>query len=249
MILAAGLGTRLRPLTDHTPKALIELGAVSILERIARRLAAVGADRIIVNVHHHADQIEATVVRLAGELGVEMLVSVEEEEPLETGGGLAHAEPLFRKDGSFLLHNGDIVTDIDLAGLLAAHRATGALATLAVGRRETTRFLLFDDHGLCGWENTGRGTQKTSRPISGDRRRFPFAGVHAVSPEIFGLITERGAFPILDLYLRLSAEGCAILPHDVTGALWLEIGDRERLARARDVLAKREDTGPTGPAE
>jgi NDP-sugar pyrophosphorylase family protein len=242
MILAAGLGTRLRPLTDRIPKVLIEVGGVSILERIARRLAAAGAERIIVNVHHHPAQIEASVARLAGELGVEMLLSVEKETPLETGGGLAHAEPLFRKDGPFLLHNGDIVTDIDLAGLLAAHRATGALAMLAVGRRETTRFLLFDDQGLYGWENAGRRTEKTCRPVSGNGRRLPFAGVHAISPEIFGLITEKGAFSILDLYLRLSAAEYSILPHDVTGALWLEIGDPERLARAREALSEGEDS-------
>ncbi|MGH7551093.1 MAG: nucleotidyltransferase family protein [Gemmatimonadota bacterium] len=239
MILAAGLGTRLRPLTDHTPKALIEIGGVSILERIARRLVAAGADRLIVNAHHHADQIEASAARLSAELGVDVLVSLEEEEPLETGGGLAHAEPRFRKDGPFLLHNGDIVTDIDLARMVAAHRTSGAFATLAVGHRETTRFLLFDDRGLYGWENSARGTERTSRPISGDSRRLPFAGVHVISPEIFGLITERGIFSIIALYLRLSAAGHTILPHDVTGALWLEIGDPERLARAREVLAER----------
>jgi NDP-sugar pyrophosphorylase family protein len=242
MILAAGLGTRLRPLTDHTPKVLVEVGGVSILERIARRLVASGADRIIVNAHRHADQIETHAARLAHELGVAVLVSVEEEEPLDTGGGLAHAEPLFRKDGPFFLYNGDIVTNVDLRGLLAAHGATGALATLAVGRRQTSRFLLFDDRGLYGWENVSRSTGKTCRPIWGDRRRFPFAGVHAISPEIFGLITEKGAFSIIELYLRLSAEDRRILPHDVTGTLWLEIGDPDRLARAREVLATSEDS-------
>jgi NDP-sugar pyrophosphorylase family protein len=241
MILAAGLGSRLRPLTDHTPKALIEIGGVTILERIARGLVAAGADRLIVNAHHHAEQIAQSATLLSRELGVEVLASPEEKEPLDTGGGLAHAEPLFRKEGPFFLHNGDIVTNIDLPGLLAAHRATGALATLAVGHRETTRFLLFDDRGLYGWENVARDTEKTCRPSSGDKRRFPFAGVHVISPEIFGLITESGAFSILDVYLRLSAEGQAILPHDVTGALWHEIGDPERLARAREVLAGRED--------
>ncbi|MGH7542445.1 MAG: nucleotidyltransferase family protein [Gemmatimonadota bacterium] len=238
MILAAGLGTRLRPLTDHTPKVLVEVGGVSILERIARRLVAAGADRVIVNAHRHADQIEGQAARLAGELGIEVLVSAEEEAPLETGGGLAHAETLFRKDGPFFLHNGDIITEIDLAGMMTAHRATDALATLAVGRRETTRFLLFDDRGLYGWENAAGGTAKTSRPVSGNTRRLPFAGVHVISPEIFGLITERGVFSIVDLYLRLSAEGCAILPHDVTSAPWLEIGDPERLARAHAILGR-----------
>ncbi|MGH7571733.1 MAG: sugar phosphate nucleotidyltransferase [Gemmatimonadota bacterium] len=236
MILAAGLGTRLRPLTDHTPKVLVEVGGVPILERIARRLVAAGADRIIVNAHHHADQIEAQAARLAGDLGVEVLVSVEVEKPQETGGGLAHAEPLFRKDGPFFLHNGDIVTDIDLADMLDAHRRTRALATLAVGRRETTRYLLFDDRGLCGWENVATGESERCRKSGRKAEAWPFAGIHAISPEIFGLITEAGVFSIINLYLRLSTGGHAILPHDVTGAPWLEIGDPERLARARAIL-------------
>ena len=241
MILAAGLGTRLRPLTDHTPKALIEIGGVSILEQIARRLAAAGVDRIIVNAHRHPDQVEAAADRLARELGVDVKVSLEAEAPLETGGGLAHAESFFRKGGSFFLYNGDIVTDIDLAGLLAAHQATGALATLAVGRRETTRRLLFDRKGLVGWENAATGRRERCREPVEEIEAWPFAGIHVISPEIFGLITEKGAFSILDLYLRLSAEGHRILPHDVSQVLWLEIGDPERLARARTVLTGGED--------
>lgn len=237
MILAAGLGTRLRPLTDHTPKALIEVGGMTILERIARQLVAAGADRIIVNAHRHPDQVQAAAARLAGELGVDVHLSLEPEAPMETGGGLAHAEPLFRKNGPFLLYNGDIVTDIDLAALLADHRATGALATLAVGRRETSRRLLFDRRGLLGWENLATGrSQRCRRAVEGIEA-WPFAGVHAISPEVFGLITEEGAFSIIDLYLRLSAEGHRIVPHDVTTALWLEIGDPDRLAQAREVLA------------
>lgn len=242
MILAAGLGTRLRPLTDHTPKALIEVGGVPILERIARRLTEAGVDRIIVNAHHHANQIEAHAERLTRGLGIEVLVSVEEEEPLETGGGLAHAEPLFRKDGPFLLHNGDIVTEIDLAPLYDAHD-DDRLATLAVGRRETSRRLLFDGEGLVGWENVATGRSERCRQVVGELEAWPFAGIHVISPEIFSQITETGSFSIIALYLRLSAEGHAILPYDVTGALWLEVGGPERLARAREILAQGEDPG------
>ncbi len=238
MILAAGLGTRLRPLTDHTPKVLVEVGGVTILERIVRRLVAAGADRIIVNAHRHADQIERQAARLGEELGIEVLVSVEEETPLETGGGLAHAETLFRKDGPFFLHNGDIITEVDLAGMMTAHRATGALATLAVGSRETSRYLLFDDRGLCGWESVATGESHRCRETDGKVEAWPFAGIHTISPDLFGLITEAGVFSILTLYLRLSAEGHAILPHNVTDAPWLEIGDSERLARAHAILGR-----------
>lgn len=237
MILAAGLGTRLWPLTDRSPKVLIEVGGVPVLDRIARRLAAVGADRIIVNAHRHADQVRARAARLAGELGVEVLVSIEEERPLETGGGLAHAATLFRKDGPFLLHNGDVVTDIDLAALCEAH-GEGRLATLAVSRRETPRRLLFDSRGLLGWENVATGKSERCREAAGEVEAWPFAGLHVISPEIFGLVTESGVFSIIRLYLRLSAEGHAVLPYDVSGALWLEIGNPDRLERAREVLAR-----------
>jgi NDP-sugar pyrophosphorylase family protein len=233
MILAAGLGTRLRPLTDHTPKALIEVGGVSILERIARRLVEAGADRLIVNVHRHADRIEAHLDGLG--LDVEVLVSRETEQPLETGGGLLHAAPLFRREAPFFLHNGDIVTAIDLGAL---HRAHGPdrLATLAVGRRDTTRFLLFDDEGLCGWENDATGEGLRCREEVGGLVRWPFAGIHVISPRIFERITETGAFSILDVYLRLAAEGERIVPWDAGHALWLEIGSPARLEAARRAL-------------
>lgn len=236
MILAAGLGTRLRPLTDRTPKALIEVGGVTMLERIARRLVDAGANRIIINVHHHADAIERFAKLLSLDLGAKILLSREEEGPLETGGGLLHAAPLFRQETPFYLHNIDIITNFDLAAIYEAHRARGALATLAVNRRETSRFLLFDDGGLYGRADQSMGLVETIRAASGGSERIAFAGVHVVSPEIFGLITEQRIFSILDLYLRLAAEGRRILPYDVSGASWLEIGTPERLAKARGSL-------------
>lgn len=233
MILAAGLGTRLRPLTEHTPKALIEVGGVAILEGIARRLVAAGADRIIVNVHRHADRIESFLEGLGME--VEILVSREEERPLETGGGLLHAAPLFQREAPFFLHNGDIVTAIDLAALYGAH-GPDRLATLAVGRRDTSRYLLFDDHGLCGWENIATGEGVRCREEVGATLRWPFAGIHVISPRIFEWITEEGAFSIVDVYLRLAAGGERILPWDAGDALWLEIGSPGRLEAARRAL-------------
>jgi len=234
MILAAGRGTRLRPLTDATPKALIEVGGRTLLEHVARRLIDAGADRLIVNVHHHADQIERRLEAL--DLGVDVQVSREPERPLETGGGVLHAGPLFRRDGPFLLHNGDVISEIDLKNLLAARTATGALAMLAVHARDTSRFLLFDRAGLLGWENEARGESQRIRPPDGDVRRLAFAGIHAIDPRFFDLVEERGAFSIVAPYLRLAAAGWAILPHDVTGAPWFEIGNPERLDAARRAL-------------
>jgi len=237
MILAAGLGTRLRPITDTVPKALVEVAGVPMIERVARRLVADGADRLIVNVHHHADRLEAFLDGLAGALDVEIAVSREGDGPLDTGGGLLRAAPLFRGDAPFLLHNVDVITDIDLESMVEAHAAAAGIATLAVHERETSRFLLFDDQGLFGWENAARGASRTVRDPRGAVARLGFAGVHVVSPEIFGLVTETGAFSIIDVYLRLADEGRVVAPHDVTGAFWIEVGTPERLARAEALLA------------
>lgn len=233
MILAAGLGTRLRPLTDHTPKALIDVGGMPIIERVARRLIAAGADRLIVNTAHLAQQIE-DYVRSADGFGVEAVFSRENPGPLETGGALLEAEPLFRGDAPFFLHNADILSDIPLGEMYAAHGAAGEpLATVAVLDRPTTRKLLFDDRGLLGRTDQTKGLDLRVRPAEGEVRAIPFAGIHVLSPRIFGLMTERGAFSILDPYLRLAAAGERILPFRVDGYRWIDVGRPEQLEEAR----------------
>jgi NDP-sugar pyrophosphorylase family protein len=234
MIFAAGLGTRLGAIGARTPKALIEVAGQTMLERTSRRLAAAGADRIVVNVHHQADRIERFLRE--HDCGVEILLSREPQRPLETGGGLWHARELFRRDGPILLHNVDVITDADLGALLAAHRESGALATLAVNARETQRYLLFDDAGLFGREDRRHGLRLESRPPRGAVHTLAFAGVHVASPELLDRISERGVFPIMDSYLRLAAEGHTIAPWLLAGGLWLEIGNLERLEVARAVL-------------
>jgi NDP-sugar pyrophosphorylase family protein len=235
MIFAAGLGTRLGELGRDTPKALIEIAGQTMLERTARALVAAGADRIVVNVHHHSERIERF---LAGrDLGAEIVLSVEPERPLETGGGLLQARRLFRGDRPILLHNVDVITDSDLGAMVAAHRQRGALATLAVNERETRRYLLFDDAGLCGREDHRLGLRLESRPPRGAVLTLAFAGIHVCSPELLDRITEGGAFPIMDVYLRLAGEGHVIAPWLHSG-LWLEIGNAERLAAARAALER-----------
>ncbi|MFW5947716.1 MAG: nucleotidyltransferase family protein [Gemmatimonadota bacterium] len=236
MILAAGLGTRLRPLTDRVPKALVPVGGVPVLERIARRLVAAGVDRLIINVHHHADRIVDFVEGRDG-FGVDVRIS-REPEPLETGGGLLHARSHFRGDGPFLLHNVDVITTLDLAAMVRAHAGSGALATLAVHDRPAGRYLRFDADGLQARVDRRDGSVDTARPPRGPTRDRAFAGVHVLSPSIFGLVTERGAFSIIRPYLRLAGSGHAIAPYEMGEALWLEIGTPERLARARRVLDK-----------
>ena len=232
MLLAAGLGTRLRPLTDHTPKALVEVGGVPILERAAQRLIAAGADRLIINTHHLGEQIEEYVTAREG-WGVETLFSREAERPLETGGGLLHAAPLFRKNAPFFLHNADILTDLPIAEMYRRQEAEDPLATVAVMERPSSRYLLFDEQGLFGRVDERKELEIRVRTPVGRVQRLGFAGVHVLSPGIFGRMTERGAFSILDPYLRLAGEGERILPFRVDDSAWFDIGRPEQLERAR----------------
>ncbi len=235
MILAAGLGTRLRPLTEERPKALVEVGGTAMLERVARRLVAAGADRLIINTHPFADRVRAFVEQKDG-FGGEVRFSHEAGRPLETGGGLKRAAPLFRKEAPFFLHNVDVWTDLDLKALYAAHTEGGALITLAVRPAETHRYLLFDAEGrLCGYGRRADGEPVRVRAPQGAQgtiRRLDFCGVHVIDPRLFALMTETGAFSIITTYLRLAREGHRItcFPTDDACA---DIGTPERLAAAR----------------
>jgi NDP-sugar pyrophosphorylase family protein len=231
MIFAAGLGTRLGALGEATPKALIEIAGRTLLEHAAARLVRAGAARIVVNVHHHAGQIERFIAE--HDLGVEVVVSREPDGPLETGGGLLHAAGLLRRDDIVLLHNVDVLGSAGLDSLVAAQRSGQALVTLVVHPRDTARYLLFDEAGLYGREDRRRGERREVRRPLGQTRALAFAGIHACSPKLLDLITERGVFPILDVYLRLAAEGAVIAPWLIEDDQWLEVGTVERLEAAR----------------
>ncbi len=232
MILAAGLGTRLRPLTDDIPKALVEVGGRPMLEHVARRLIAAGVDRLIINVHHHADQI-VRFLKEVNQFGVDVRVSIEPDRALETGGGLKHAAELFEREGAFFLHNADVYTDLDLEALYAAHHQSDALATLAVKDPEASRFLVFDAIGeLCGYGDR-EGTEHVVRKAAGPTERRAFCGVHVLSPRIFDVMRETGAFSIINTYLRLSQAGERIRPHAVGDVTWIDVGRPDRLEAAR----------------
>lgn len=245
MILAAGLGTRLRPLTEHTPKALVTVGGVPMLERIAKRLIEAGADRLIVNVHHHAEQVKAFIADRDG-FGVDVRVSEEHPAVLETGGGLLHARGQFREEAPFLLHNVDVISDASLEGLYRAHVTSGDLVTLAVSDRDSSRLLRFDELGLQARVDRQGGTVEEARPAVGPTRERAFAGIHAISPEFFDLLGgpgETGVFSIIAPYLRLAGEGHRIGAYDIGRALWLEVGDAERLERARRFFRRGNGSG------
>jgi len=241
MILAAGAGTRLRPLTDGTPKALVLVRGRPLLAHVMDRLVVAGATRLIVNTCHHAEQIAAFLDRHTPP-GVEIALSPEPDGPYDTGGGLLAAAPLFRRDGPFLLHNVDVVSRIPLDLLLARHhaareRADGRLlASLAVQDRWAERQLLFDDEGMMGWERRGRDgvvreSQQVRAPV-GLLRRWSFSGIHVVEPAIFDLGEQTGRFSVRALYLNLVQRGYRILPVDVSVYEWLDVGTPERLAEA-----------------
>lgn len=261
MILAAGLGTRLRPLTDAIPKALVDVGGVAQLDRTLSRLLGAGCDRVVINVHHHAERIErhlaqtkrphptpGTETAYRASAGVEILVSREERQPLDTGGGILHASHLFRGDRTILVHNVDVISEIDLGVLAGAHEASGALATLAVQRRTASRYLVFDDSGLCGRIDMRSGHEEWVRDPSGPSWQAGFTGIHAISPVLPGRLTEKDVFSITDAYLRLAAAGARILPYDATGTEWFDIGTPERLEEARRRFGSRK-SGDSGRAE
>jgi len=237
MVLAAGFGTRLGALTRDMPKALVPVGGVPMLDRVVGRLVAAGVDRLIINVHHHADLIVRHVEARSG-YGLEVEFSHEPGNPLETGGALLHARGLFRGAEPFFLHNADILSDLPLDVLYRQHLRNAPLVTVAVMDRPSSRGLLFDDEGLCGRVDERKDLRLEVRAPRGRLRRLAFAGIHVISPEILPMITERGPFSILDLYLRLAGVGHRILPFMADDFSWTDIGKPDQLADANAWLER-----------
>lgn len=233
LILAAGLGTRLRPFTDTMPKALARVGGKTVLEIIAEKLIAAGVTDIVVNVHHLAPLMKNFIAGLHYP-GVGFHISDETDCLLDTGGGILKARPLLEGDEPFWVYNADILADINLKGMHATHLLSGALATLAVSRRNATRVFLWENDLLAGWENLISGEKILCQPgrQPHDMEQKAFSGIHLLSPDIFSLLTETGAFSIKDVYLRLAADlpvGCYTHEPEV----WMETGTPESLERAR----------------
>ena len=233
MILAAGVGSRLAPLTDATPKALIPVGGVPMLERALIRLKDAGVRSFVVNVHHHADQAAAFCAELSRRHGVPVSVSREDDLLLDTGGALKKAAALLRGREPFFVHNADVLTDLDLKALYAAHRASGALATLSVRERESGRAFLFDAKDrLVGHDDLKSGRTTWAKQAVPGARRLPFDGVHVISPELLDKLTESGVFSITKAYLRLAAAGADIRAFRSDAWAWHDIGTPEKLAAA-----------------
>ena len=239
MVFAAGLGTRLRPLTNDRPKALVEVAGRTMLEIALGRLRSAGVSEVIVNTHHYAEMI-AEYLAAKKNFGMRIEIS-HEEELLDTGGGLKKAAWFFLDGKSpgdpslapFLVHNVDVVSTIDLAAMAEFHAAQGALATLAVQERTTSRYLLFDEQGtLCGRRTGNDGAPEMAR-AAGSTQALAFCGIHVISPRIFGLMAETGVFSIIDAYLRLAAHGEKIAAFRADGAKWQDLGTPESVRDAQ----------------
>ncbi len=239
MILAAGLGTRLRPLTDDRPKALVEVGGRTLLEIALTRLRAFGIREVIVNTHHYADMI-LKYLEANDNFGMNIEIS-REEILLDTGGGLKKAAHFFLEDsvGSqepFILHNVDVISTIDLGRMTRLHTEQDALATLAVQDRETSRYLLFDEHGkLCG-RRAGRDGSAEMVRSARQAQALAFSGIHVVSPHLLTKMEEEGAFSIIAAYMRLAAQGEKIVAFRADEYYWRDLGRPENvLQAARDM--------------
>ena len=238
MIFAAGLGTRLRPLTDHTPKALVSVAGKPMLERVILRLKEAGFNDITVNIHHFGEQI-IEFLRANNDFGITIHLSDERDMLLDTGGGIKKARQFLDGNEPFLVHNADILSDINLAELYRHHRESNAEATLLVSQRQTSRYLLLDDaNRLHGWINKSTGEVK---PAGFDYREtkyreLAFGGIHIISPSLFHLMDDgqwNGKFSIIPFYLSACTK-VHIQGYPLQGFRWFDIGKPETLAQAEE---------------
>jgi len=239
MILAAGLGTRLRPLTNDRPKALVEIAGRTLLEITLARLRAFGIREVIINVHHFADQV---IEYLKANKNFGMRVEVSREDVLlDTGGGLKKAgwfllEDATSTDEPFILHNVDVISTIDFTRIVQAHKANQAVATLAVQKRESSRQLLFDEHlQLCG-RRAGRDREPEIVRFSPRLEPLAFSGVHVISPRLLSMMFEDGIFSIVTSYLRLAGQGESIRAFRADEYYWRDLGRAEDLSQAAQDL-------------
>jgi NDP-sugar pyrophosphorylase family protein len=241
MILAAGIGSRLLPLTNDKPKALIEIGGMTMLEMTIRYLKRNGITEFIINVHHFADQI-VEYLSLNRGFGMKYRISDEREELLNTGGAIVKAREYLEQENDFVLSGVDVLTGMDLQAMIGHHRREDALVTLAVKDRPTSRSLLFSpEMHLLGWRNNANGELRGNQ-IDSSSIALGFSAIHVINQKLFRLITESGAFSIIELYLRLCSHQKIIgFRHDDTP--WIEFGRADRISdqeKSKDFMTLRD---------
>jgi NDP-sugar pyrophosphorylase family protein len=240
MILAAGLGTRLRPLTNDRPKALVEVAGHTLLEITIARLKQYGVREVIINVHHFAGMM-VDYLKTKNNFGLRVEIS-EEDTLLDTGGGLKKAAWFFLQGGStapFILHNVDVISTIDLGRMLEFHQQSHGLATLAVQKRDTSRYLLFDEQmRLCGRRVVKEQKVEMARSVQ-QPKELAFTGIHVISPRLLEMLSEEGVFSIVESYLRLAGQGEKILGYRAEGDYWRDLGKQENIAAAAQDLKQK----------
>ena len=244
MIFAAGLGTRLKPITDRMPKALVPVGGQPLLWHVIQKLRAAGFERIVINVHHFADQI-IDYIEANQNFGLDIRISDERVALLDTGGGIKHALPLFDPSMPILIHNVDILSNVDLAALYQAMLDSQADALLLVSQRQTKRYLLFaDDDRLCGWTNIETGEVKgplstihyPPSTIHHPLKQLAFSGIHVLSPSTFSLFEQMpDRFSIIDFYLQYASQ-CFFKGQAQKNLRLLDVGKLDSLEQAEEFL-------------
>lgn len=235
MIFAAGLGTRLKVETADKPKALVEVGGKTLLQRVIEKLKKEGIEEIVVNIHHFPEMMTNWIQ--CHEFGIPIHISDESGGLLDTGGGLKKAASFFTGNNPVLLHNVDILGNIDLKRFISEHLNSGALATLAVRKRETQRYFRFDSQKqLTGWINKKTGEKKIARPETFEEStEMAFSGIHIVQPEIFRLMPAETRFSIIGIYLEL-AKTRTIKGYFDESDWWMDVGKPDELEAARKLL-------------
>lgn len=238
MIFAAGLGTRLKPLTDTMPKALVPVGGKPLLWHVLQKLKAAGFERIVINVHHFAQQI-IDYLKANDNFGIDIRISDETEMLLETGGGIKKALSLFNQDSPILIHNVDILSNIDLNSVYEEAVSTNVDALLLVSWRKTKRYLLFDDEMILdGWTNIETGEVRSPYPALDptDMKQLAFSGIHILSPHIFPLFNDMpDRFGIIDFYLKYCHQ-CAFMGKNLKDLKLMDVGKIDTLSEAETFI-------------
>lgn len=235
MIFCAGLGTRFKPWTDEHPKALALVNGKPLLQHNIEYLQQYGIKRVVVNVHHFAQQL-IDALRENDGWGSEVIISDEQDVVLETGGGLLKAKHLFVPGENFLTINADILTDLNLADFYEFHKKNQSLVSLAVSDRKTSRCFVFDDYNrLTGWRNLQTGEERMSIPTMGGHNKA-FSGISIFNYEFFNYLRLQGKFSLVDAYLTL-AKGHLIAGFDHTSDKWVDVGKPESVAVAEALFA------------
>lgn len=238
MIFAAGLGTRLKPLTDHTPKALLPVAGKPLLEHVILKLKAAGFDHLVINIHHHGQQIINFLLQNHN-FGICIDISDERDYLLDTGGGIKKAQRFLQGNEPFLIHNVDIFSNVDLRKLYEEHCRLNSLSTLLVSRRETSRYLLFNKgNRLCGWRNKETGEIKSYYPDFSPEMysEYAFSGIHVLSPKIFDWMEEwTGKFSIINFYLSIAAR-TDIHAYPIPELKLIDVGKTDAFIQAEEFL-------------